>query len=282
MVTFKERCIELRKRDHTLPEIMKMTCRSKTSVYFHIKNIPLSTAKQSAIHADTGRRAREVAAKRKGKAMRLYTPFVEWTPERVLLVAHLLFDGEIRKGRCVYNNRSCALVARVEYLMRDVYEHAPQRHKNPGSKVHRISYHNVELAAFLQEKGVQLLARVHALPKRYQMEFLRAFFDDEGCMDFRPRTNIRRVRGYQKDKEVLTIVHRLLKNNNIESVLRGDNEVVIVGKENLVAFRSLINFSPGVAVNAHRKNSIWKKPIEKRTLLEMAIASYKTKKPDIQ
>lgn len=36
---FKQKCIELRKQDFTLKEISQTLKRSKTSVYFHIKNI---------------------------------------------------------------------------------------------------------------------------------------------------------------------------------------------------------------------------------------------------
>ncbi len=54
------------------------------------------------------------------------------------------------------------------------------------------------------------------------------------------------------------------------------NEVVIVGKENLIRFEREINFSPGVYMNGKRSNSRWKKHIEKRELLKRAIKSFKS------
>ena len=112
-------------------------------------------------------------------------------------------------------------------------------------------------------------------PKVEQREFIRAFFDDEGCMDYRPDRNLRRVRGYQNDRSILILIQKLLTSFDIGSKLQGKNEVVITGKGNLKKFQREINFSKGVRLNPRRANSIWKKPIEKRELLDMAIKSFK-------
>ena len=105
--------------------------------------------------------------------------------------------------------------------------------------------------------------------------FPRAFFDDdEGCVDFRPHKNARRVRGYQKNKDLLYLVQKLLEAFSIRSTVTAPNEIVIVGKSNLAQFQKEINFSPGVRVNGNRANSIWKKSFEKRQLLTKALASY--------
>ena len=109
----------------------------------------------------------------------------------------------------------------------------------------------------------------------FKREFIRAFFDDEGCMDFRPKNNVRRIRGYQKDVLILKIIKTLLADLNIESRVILPNEVVISGKENLMRFEREINFSPGVYMNGNRSNSRWKKHVEKRELLRQAIASFK-------
>jgi len=87
--------------------------------------------------------------------------------------------------------------------------------------------------------------------------------------------NKRSIRGYQNDVAILSTVQRLLKNFEIEAKLQGRNEVVISGKKNLIKFRDEINFSKGVRVNPNRTNSLWKKNLEKRKLLDMAIASFK-------
>ncbi len=114
------------------------------------------------------------------------------------------------------------------------------------------------------------------MPLDFKREFVRAFFDDEGCMDFRPKTNHRRVRGYQKEVHVLKIVRELLEEFSIDSHIEMPNEVVIVGKDNLQRFEQEINFSPGVYMNGNRSNSRWKKHMEKRVLLRRAIESFKS------
>ncbi len=274
-MSFKQQCIELRKKDLTLNEIVKITGRSKTSVYFHIKDISLSNKKKKEVSQNAKVRALKNSAARKGKALRSFKPFSEWTPDLILLVAHLMFDGEIQKKRCCYNNRSESLIQRVEKLMRIVYSYDGNKHYDKRSGVIKISFNNVELGEFLKQKSSELIDEVDKMLPVYQREFLRAFFDDEGCMDYRIKTNKRRVRGYQKDKTVLVLVQKLLKGFAIDATLQGKNEVVISGKENLVLFQKEINFSKGVRLNPNRTNSIWKKDIEKRELLDMAIKSFK-------
>lgn len=255
---------------------MEVTGRAKSSVHTHIKDIPLSDKRIKQYKIAAGRHIRKFALARKGKSVRQFRMFDTWSVRSVLLVAHMLFDGEIARVRCAYNNRSEALIERVAELMREWYDFEPKRYQNQLTGVYRISYHNVVLGAYVQKKSRELLRQIKGMPLNLKREFVRAFFDDEGCMDFRPRTNHRRVRGYQKDIRVLKIVRVLLKELGIESHIELPNEVVIVGKENLARFEQEINFSPGVYINGNRSNSRWKKHIEKRELLKQAIKSFKS------
>jgi hypothetical protein len=168
------------------------------------------------------------------------------------------------------------LIQRVEKLMRLVYDFEPSRWLNRSTGVHRVSYYNVELDSFLREKSQELFLSVKTFPLELKREFLRAFFDDEGCMDYKPRVNKKRVRGYQKDKTILYLVHSLLADFGIHSRVVAPNEVVITGKPELVKFQKEINFSPGVRINGNRSNSVWKEHLEKQDLLERAIQSFKT------
>ncbi len=275
MNSFKKRCIELRKDDYTLSEIARITRRAKTSVYEHIRDIPLSAEKLEQIRHASGTRFAELGRARKGKSVRSFKRISHWTPRSVFLVAHLLFDGEIRRTTCAYNNRSGALIRKVAETMHDVYVFEPKRYRNPITGVARISYHNVALGAYMQKKSAELLARITVMPRSFKREFLRAFFDDEGCMDFRPGLSRRSVRGYQKNREILELVQALLADFDIRSEIKKPNEVVIVGREHLRLFQSEIGFSPGVRVNGNRPNSIWRKHLEKRNLLKRALASFK-------
>ncbi|MEX0917415.1 MAG: LAGLIDADG family homing endonuclease [Candidatus Paceibacterota bacterium] len=276
MNAFKEQCIALRKKDYSLAQITEVTGRPKTSVFFHIRDIPLSKKKQQLIRQGYAEHIRKFALERKGKSLRSFRKFQDWNPETVLLVSHLLFDGEITSSSCVYHNRSRALLERVERLMKNIYEFEPARHANKKTGVLRISYFNVALSAFFREKANELKKTITTQPLNCKREFLRAFFDDEGCIDFQLVQRKKRIRGYQKDVAVLKIVQRLLLSFGISSYLSVPNEVVISGKENLLKFQKEVNFSPGVRVNGKRANSRWKKNLEKRKLLELAIHSFRT------
>lgn len=276
-VSFKEQCVDLRKKGYSLIEIMKATGRAKSSIRVHIKDIPLSEKRLKEIKKASGEWIRKFALARKGKSVRSFKPFEGWTKKTVSLTAHLLFDGGIYPNSgCAYNNRSKILLKHVEECMRVVYEFDPTWYVNQLTGVSRISYHNVALATYFKQKVRELLGVIHNLPIDLKRELVRAFFDDEGCMDYRPEKNRRSIRGYQKDTKILQLVQILLQDFNIESRVILPNEVVIVGKENLMRFEKEINFSPGVFMNGNRSNSRWKKHVEKRELLKQAIASFKS------
>ncbi len=269
--------MDLRKRGYSIIEIMKATGRAKSSIHTHIKDIPLSKDRIEQYRIASGRRIREFAIARKGKSARPFKPFEEWNMETVSLTAHLLFDGSIYPNSgCMYNNRNEALIQHVEKCMRIVYTFEPTRYTNPLTGVLRISYHNVALALYMKSKARELLQNVRNLPDNLKVEFVLAFFDDEGCIDYRPEGNRRSVRGYQKDTNVLKLIRTLLADSGIAARVVKPNEVVIAGKENLIRFEREINFSPGLYVNGNRSNSRWKKHIEKRELLRQAIESFRS------
>ena len=276
MQTFKQQCIALRKQDCSLNEIAEITGRPKTSVYTHIRDIPLSAKKKKQIQKMARERIVAAARFRKGKSTRSFTEFSTWTPKHTLLVAHLFFDGDLMSSKCIYNNRSTALTKRVEKLMGLVYAYEPKRSLDKDSEVYRISYYNVALSSYLKKKSDELIRIVHTLHTESKKEFLRAFFDDEGCMDFRIAQHVRQIRGYQKDKKILLLIQLLLKDFNIQSRVAEPNEIVISGRENLVTFQNEINFSSGVTVNGKRTNSVWGISLQKKEILAQAIASFKT------
>ena len=276
MNVFKKQCLDLRKAGHTLTEIVKITGRPKTSVYCHIHSIPLSPEKIKLIREASGARAKIIASARKGKSVREFKRFEKWNSNSVSLLAHLAFDGTISRTSCIYNNRDSSLLRTVEECMKEIYEFEPKRYFDKRTGVSRIGYFNVALSGYLGDKSRELFDNIHTMPKGLKKEFIKAFFEDEGCVDFRPHKNTRQIRGYQKDNSVLFLIQKLLSDFGIESRVVKPNEVVISGKENLIKFQKEIDFSPGIKRNENRSNSIWKKPLEKRELLEQAIISFKT------
>lgn len=277
MNAFALQCVELRRRDHTLIEIMKITGRAKSSIYPYIAAIPLSNEKRRSIQAASEARIFKHTERRRDACAKAFSPFGDWDKYTVSLVSHFLFDGEIRqRNGCIYSNRSLVLIKSVQSCMERISTIKPKHYCDKRSGVFRISYFNVIFAEYIKNKAEMLLNDITKMPKELQREFLRSFFDDEGCMDFRFVRKTRRVRGYQKNVRILFLIQTLLTNFQIESKFRQPNEIVISGKQNLIKFQNEINFSRGVRINGNRPNSIWKESLEKRELLRRAIDSFVT------
>lgn len=272
---FKQRRIKLRKRDLTLGEMVKILKRPKTTIYFHVRQIPISTILKEKI-AKIYREKAALAHPPKGVSIlnRHCFDFGEWNREKVSLIAHAMFDGEIHLSRGVaYNNRSLVLINQFKRNMNLLYKHKPHLYINKKTKVVRLSYYNVELGSLFKNKAIELTAKILNFPLEFKRTFLQSFFNDEGAIYF--RGTIRRIKGYQYNDKILFIVQKLLKYFDIESMVDSRfHEITIGRRENLEKFAKEINFTPGLCVNGDRPNSIWKKSLEKREILNMALKSY--------
>src|SRR3989344_212192 len=85
MNAFKEQCIALRNKDHTLDEIAKLTGRPRTSVHFHIRSIPLSLGKRNAIKLDNAKRTANMAHERVIKHLRIFSNLVSLDKNNLLI-----------------------------------------------------------------------------------------------------------------------------------------------------------------------------------------------------
>lgn len=278
--SFKSTCLRLRRQGYSLVEISKHTGRPKTSVYFHIKGTSLPQERLQHWRAEGRKRIIAYNLNRRGKSVqgRTPTPFTSWNPDLVMLVAHYTFDGEVRRTVCAYTNTSSALIERVTTLTRLVYPYPPKTRCRNG--VHSISYFNVELASLLQEKRAVLLATIERMGTEHRRAFLRAFFDDEGCVTFHPKRRTRLVRGYQYDEDLRALVRRLLQSFGVETREdRTAQAVVVSGRSNLERFAQEIGFSEGVYMGGTRKNSVLRKRVEKRVLLNAMLHSFQKVTP---
>ncbi|PIP24217.1 MAG: hypothetical protein COS25_02000 [Candidatus Nealsonbacteria bacterium CG02_land_8_20_14_3_00_37_10] len=268
-----EKCRTLRKKGFTLGDIIKATKLPKTTIFDHIQDIPLSVERKREIQEDSIKRITEFSRKRKGKCLfgRVVPKPEGWTKKLIFLTAHFMFDGEISKGSCIYNNRNKSLIDHVKSLMGKVFNLQPYDWFNKDTGVRRISYHYVELADYIREKARELKIYIKIAALSEKKIFLKAFFDDEGSVHFDKKL----VRGYQHNLEILKLIQDLLKDFDIESKIDEKyKEIVISRKPNLIKFRDRINFSKGIYINPARKNSIWKKKLEKRKILDYLINSY--------
>lgn len=267
----------MRMANFTLGEIMAKTGLSKTTIYHHIKTFPKSQILVGKISSINRAIQKMQADKRRGKSVKKYKFFKpkKWTADFVNLVAHFLFDGEIRYSSCIYNNRSRSLIDNLTQLMKSVIGVDDFKFIHKPDGVRRVSYHNVEIADFMKKKAAELLKYIPNSPFKHKTAFLKAFFDDEGSMRF--VGNKRVARGYQHSIEILRLIQCLLADLRIESKIDEKYWEIDIGrKENLIKFQKHIDFSRGIYVNGNRSNSIWKKDLEKREILKMALASYKT------
>ena len=270
-----QKCRTLRRKGLSLNYIIRVVHLPKSTIYDNIRDINLSLETKNRLHQSSIRPLVEFSRKRKGKCIpgRVVPKPKGWFCDLIYLVAHFMFDGEITAHSCIYSNRNKILINKVRTLMKKVFNLEPYEYLNKNTGVYRISYHYVELAIYVYKRSKELLKYIKKAKEKEKIVFLKAFFDDEGCAYY--WGNARKVRGYQKNIKVLKLVRKLLKDFNIESRIDAKyKEIVISRRENLIRFQDVINFSRGVFINPGRKNSIWKKKIEKREILNRMIGSY--------
>ena len=274
---------QLRVDGFTLGEIKNETGLSKTTILHHIKKIPKSDKLKEKIRQISQKTQKRVADSRRGKSVKnyIFKKPKKWDPDFVNLVAHFLFDGRITRTGCIYYSRNEILRNLVISTMRRVTDVSDYKVYETFNGVKRIAYHNVEVAGFIREKADQLLDDILSAPLSHKVSFIKAFFDDEGCVTFTGKKRL--VRGYQHSLSYLRIIQSLLLELGIESkVDERFFEIVISRKENLIKFQKLINFTLGVKVNGNRLNSVWKKSLEKREILKMAVGSYLKKNKEVE
>ena len=268
-----EKCRILRRKGFTLGEVVKAVKLPKTTIYDHVYDISLSPELKEKIKKEAIKRITQFSRERKGKCMfgRVVPKPRGWTKELISLVTHFMFDGEIRTHCCVYHNRNKSLIEKVRSSMKKIFNLKPHEWFNEGTGVHRVSYHYVELADYIRKKAERLKDYIKTAFLSEKKIFLKAFYDDEGSVHFEKKL----ARGFQHNLEILKLVQKLLKDFDIESKIDEKyKEIVISRKSNLVKFRDKINFLKGVYINPDRKNSIWKKKLEKREILDYTINSY--------
>lgn len=272
-----DKCRTLRSDGFSLGKIMKITKLPKTTVYDHIFDIVLPLEVKEKIASESRKRINSyIHTKRKGKAWpgRVFLKPQGWTTEFLFVISHFMFDGRIYYGGCEYYNRSDYLIETMKKRVQKIFG-LESKIVNRGGGVKSIGYYNVELGEYIRQKSLELLTYIRTAPPEEKQVFLRSFFDDEGNVTISHNGKKRQVRGYQHDSKILELVKDLLNEFKIKSSIdRKYREIIIPRKQNLIKFREEIGFSNGIFINPKRKNSLWKRELSKRQLLNMAIESY--------
>jgi len=270
-----EKCRTFREKGFTLGEIIKIVGLPKTTVYGHIRDILLSEEVKKRIQDEHTKRLNEFNKGRKGKCLpgRTFLKPKSWSLELIFIVSHFMFDGQIKYCGCEYYNRSDYLIKKMKETIKEILKIDSKIYKRDFD-VKQLRYYYVELGQYIKRKSKELFDYIKTASLQEKKVFLKSFFDDEGCVNI--NKNIRRIRGYQHNLKTLELIQKLLDNFSIESKIDIKyKEIVISRKENLIKFRDEINFSKGIYINPNRKNSIWKKKLEKRKILDRIIKSYK-------
>jgi len=271
-----QRVVQMRNNGFTLGEIMERTGLSKTTIFYHIQSIPKSDILIQKLRLIILSKQRILSEQRRGKSTKTYL-FIKpqiWTVEFVNLIAHFLFDGRITRTSCIYYSRNSVLRDMITEKMERIISIKDYKVYDSSGGVKRVCYFHVEVASFIRQKASELLKYIVSAPDSHKISFLQAFFDDEGCITFTDKKRL--IRGYQHSLPILRLIKKLLADFYIESRIDEKYyELYISKRHNLLKFQKLINFTPEVCINGGRSNSIWKKSLEKREILNMAVNSYK-------
>lgn len=270
----KKKCKYLRRKGQSLNYIVNIVGLPKTTAYDYIKNIVLTERQKLDIKYRKRILLRKPSSKKgKCKPGREIIKPSTWSEELINIVAHFSFDGHIGYDGCRYYNRSESQIANLKAEVYKLFGIEPKSQvRSDGVRV--ISYYNVEFADYIKNKANEIFFYLeNRATKKEKRIFLQAFFDDEGNVYF--KKNTRRIRGYQKSIKVLEKINNIMS----EFGLRGRiypkiDAIEITGKEQLEKFAKEIGFSSGITLNSLRKNSIWKRDIEKREVLDLALTSY--------
>lgn len=192
--------------------------------------------------------------------------FLDKSKLRILvrIIAHLMGDGCVSKRYFVYYNKNQTLIDNFENDINLLFGvHVIKGKVNSGALLRMVQ--NKEIHTFL--KSLHPDYRSHSLyipkfvnDKDLLTEFLRALFDDEGCVALRifKKTNeIKRnltfssnsLRLVEDIKKVLERIYDIKSNRILRYVKNRDNKVYtnyvlsITGKSNFDKFKSQINFS---------------------------------------
>ena len=272
-ISVKEKCLNLRKRGFSYGQIVKAIRIPKTTVQNWVFDIKLSIKAKKCIQDRIAEGIIKGNQSSKRKTLKIIPQINEWTKELVSIIAHFMFDGGGRIDGYTYYSKDISQINRMRKMMLKVFKFKP--HTSFGyNNVVRDTYFSRSLVKFVDRKKKEMVSYIKKSPRNHKRCFLKAFFDDEGSIRFDQKYGNRKIRGFQNSNKLLRLIKKLLSDFDIKSRIESKNEIVISDKVSIINFQKEINFSPKIFFNSKRKNSIWKRNIEKRVVLTKMIESY--------
>lgn len=190
-----------------------------------------------------------------------------------------MFDGTLHDYGIAYYNNNDFLIKEVESDIKKVYNlESKIKRKN---KLFTLRCHSKQVTedllkytpSFSTSEGTDAripncVMKGNSLIKK---TFLRAFWDDEGCIIFNPDKQIRELIAYTSNKQVMEQLKDLHKDFSIEFNTPRSNELRISRLRNIKIFADKINFSQNVKITSFSKR--WGNRT-KRDILQLALESY--------
>lgn len=271
----KKECIKLRSEGLSLNELSNVLKLPKTTVYDWVSHkIILSPEAKERIQKRIIKGSLKGNQSVNRKSIKFIPEPDNWTPELASIVGHFLFDGYRlgNKEGYAYCSRNLSQIERMNRLVLKVFKIKPSIRIGDNNVI-RSQFFSVKLNKYINNKKREIFNFLPTASFSIKQAFLRAFFDDEGCITF--SKNKKQVRGFQHSEKILKSIQNLLQDFGIKSHINNTKvEITISRKENLIKFQKEINFSPDIFINHKRKNGIWKYKIDKRSILNKAIESY--------
>lgn len=200
------------------------------------------------------------------------------TPEKASLIGHFIGDGSVMKKSYAirYANTCPKLIEKVSKLFADVY--GLHGHISQRGKTLYVDWNSKEAWMDLKRytnyecRKWRVPAEILENPELLGPPFLRALFDDDGCVAL---CSSPKHRAWQRWVCLRSInatgcedVIRLLSSLGIYA-RRADRAVIVSGKKNIERFQLVVGFTEGVKIC----RGVWK-GLDKADVLKLLLASY--------
>lgn len=255
-----EKAKELRRKGHSYREISKIVNKSIKFVHSKVRGIKFDKEGKRRYHKEV-----------KGITKRIKNQLSYLTLIKVRIIAHLLFDGTLYKSGyhyfIRYINASKDLIDQFASDIKETYGVLPtslEISKNKkGFSCYKITFKSKLIFEDLQKyftsystsnESIFIPKKIIKADKKIKLEFLKAFFEDEGSISFKGR-----IMGDLKSEKIIKQIVELLKEFGLEFRLcRYDQYTGYMYKiylpkkqENLKKFYNLGLFEKAIVTHGH-------------------------------
>lgn len=222
MISLEENLIkqirDLRKKGYSYKELSKKFNISKSTAYKYSSSIKLTNRSMNIIFKKIEKRQKEFIqdyAKLKNLPKK-----INWSINKIRIISHCLFDGSVSKNVARYTNSSKALIDQFIEDMFSVYGINPSRIEVLGGKhlnKYTVYFCSKRLCSDLfkytpsystASKKSKIPNKVFNSSNEEISEFLRSFWEDEGCVTIKGEI-LGRIKS-KKVRDQLFKLHKML------------------------------------------------------------------------